>query len=223
MRKIKPFLNIFLILLLFIVLHNSVINIISNMMSYMRENNKEELIIKSYEQKIENLEKTIFDYESSIKKLSIYDGSVYILGKIGIRNVYDFYNYLIISTDSKVGAGSAVLNEDGLIGIVKNSNMDTAKVDLLTGNVNVSIKVGDAFGIINSYDKKKNQLIVHNVNNYKNVNVGDEVVTSGLQEIDADLKIGVVEEIDKDSIEQIIYVKPYVNFDSLNYVMVVNK
>lgn len=223
MQKISPFIKFIFVMFVFILLHNVIITGLGNVLSYFRDNNLDELTIKSYEKKIETLEKTILDYESSHENLSIYEESSYILGKIALRDIYDFYNYLVISTASKVEEGSAVINEDGLLGIVDSANKTTAKVKLLTGKVNISVKVGDAYGLLDGYDRDKNCLIVHNIINYKVVNEGDEVLTSGLQKIDGDIKIGTVLKIEKEGVEQILYVKPFVDFDNLNYLMVLSK
>lgn len=196
---------------------------LGNFSSYFRENNLNELTVKSYENKINALEKKINDYETSNSLLNIYDSPSYILSKIALRDIYDFYDYLVISTSSKVNEGDAVVNESGLVGIIESANKKTAKVSLLTRNNQVSIKVGEAYGLLDDYDEKENLLIVHNVNNYKVVNVGDEVLTSGLQKIEGDIKIGSVERVSKEGVEQVLYVKPYVNFNNLNYLMVVSK
>lgn len=223
MHKIKPFLRVLLVLFVFIMLHNAFLTGVANIFSLLRQNNFDELTKKSYETKIESLEKTLLEYEKSQENLNIFDSTSHILSKIALRNIYDFYDYLTISTSSKVNDGAAVINENGLVGLVESANKTTAKVSLLTGKVNLSIKVGDAFGLLSGYDDKDNLLIVRNINNYKNVEQGNVVTTSGLQEVEGDIKIGTVEKIVKEGVEQIIYVKPYVDFNNLNYLMVINK
>lgn len=158
-----------------------------------------------------------------MKQLSIYDGENYILGKIALRDTYDFYNYLMVSTDGITNKNDPVINENGLVGLVESFNKKSAKVTLLTGKISLNVRVGNTYVILDGYDKKNNLLVVYNINNYKNVSVGDEVTTSGLTDIDANVYIGKVEKIITEGIEQIIYVKSEVDFDNLNYLYIVSK
>lgn len=223
MNKIKPFLTVLVILLSFLVLHNALIIGIANVSSIFKKSNLDELTIKSYEAKIQSLEKSLSEYEKAHYNFSIFNSNSYILSKIALRNIYDFYDYLIISTENQVKEGSPVINEHGLVGIIETSNKSTAKVKLLTGKSDISIKVGDAYGILDGYNKQENLLIIHNINNYKNVNTEDKIFTSGLQEnIPGDIEIGTVEKIEKEGVEQIIFVKPSVDFHNLGYLMVIN-
>jgi len=196
---------------------------LSNVFTLFREDNKNNLEVSSYKEKIEVLEKEISEYESSLESLKIYDGSSHVLAKIALRDGYDFYDTLIVSTDSLVKKGSAVMNEDGLVGIVSDANKKTAKVEMITKPLKVSVKVGEYYGVMDYYNLEDRLFIVHNINNYANIEVGSEVVTSGLSKIDGDIKIGTVSKIEKSSVETLVYVKPYVDFDHLNYLMVVNK
>ncbi len=223
MYKAKSFIMGLIIILSFIVIHNPVICAISNITTLFREYNKTILLKNTYLEKIDNLEGIISDYELALDNLQIYEGSNYVLGKIALRDLYDFYDILSISLDSTVNKGNAVVNEDGLVGIISSSNKYTAVVSLITNNKTISIKVDSYYGLLGGYDKKNNTLIVHNLNNYAKVDVGDEVRTSGLQEIDRDIKIGTVKSIEKTATETILYVTPYVNFDNLNYLMVIKK
>lgn len=219
----KSVINLVIILFMFIVLHNAIIIGLSNVFTVFRENNKDELTIKSYEQKIEILEREISGYKESLNNLSIYEGSSYILSKIALRDIYDFFDILTISTDTQVKKGSAVVNEHGLVGVVKDSNKNTAQVSLLTGKNDLSIKVEDSFGLVESYDKIDNLLIAKNINNYAKIEEGALVTTSGLQKIDAGIKVGTVERTEVVGVEKIVYIKPFVDFSNLNYLMVIDK
>lgn len=223
MNKIRPFIYCIIILFAFLILHNVIMTGFANIGTIFRNNNLNDLTIESYKTKIESLEKTLSEYELSQGTLNIFDSSTYILSKIALRDVYEFYDYLVISTKSRIKEGDAVINEKGLVGLVESANQATAKVTLLTGKVKLSVKIGESYGILDNYDKKENLLIVHNINNYQNIEIGSEVLTSGMQNIDNDLKIGTVERIDREGVEQIIYVKPYVDFNNLNYLMVIDK
>ncbi len=223
MYKAKSLITTLIIILSFIVLHNPIIYAISNIASTFRKDNTETLEKNAYLEKIDNLENIIADYEASLENLKIYSGSNYVLGKIALRDLYDFYDVLSISIDSPVNKGNAVINEDGLVGVITSSDKSTAKVSLITKNDTLSVKVGKYYGILGGYDKVKNELIVHNLNNYASVEEGAEVTTSGLQDLDAGIKIGTVKSTEKTATETILYVTPYVNFDELNYLMVIKK
>lgn len=223
MNKIQPIVNIIIILLLFIVLHNALITGLGNIFSLIKHDNKYELLESAYKTKIDTLEKSIANYEKGTNALKIYEGNNYIISKIALRDIYDFYNFAVLSTDSLVTKGNAVINESGLVGIIESANKTTAKVNFLTGNVKVSVKIGDTYGMLDEYDREAKSFIIHNINNYQPVDIDEEVTTSGLQEIDGNLPIGKVSKTETVGIEQKVYVKPYVNFDDLNYLMVINK
>lgn len=225
MRKVKAnvIINMVAILLFFIILHDAIIIALGNLFTLFRDDNKSELELSAYKEKIDILESSIADYERSLENLSIYDGSSYVLAKIALRDVYDFYDVISIAVDSKVKKGDAVINEEGLVGIVSDVNKYTATVDMLTGKIKISVKVGNSFGIIDEYDKKENRLIIHNINNYADIEDGSLVETSGLQEIDAGIKIGEVTSSKIVGVEKIVYVEPAVDFSNLNYLMVIDK
>jgi len=223
MNDIKKILGIILILFSFILLYNPFMIAFANITTIFRKDNSIELKDTVYQQKINNLEETIAEYERALESLKIYDNSTFVLSKVGIRNIYDFYDFLIISTDTKVNNGAAVVNENGLIGLIKESNKNTAKVELITGDISLSVQINGSYGILNGYDKDTGLFLVHNINNYKDVNVGDEVLTSGFQKIDKNILVGYVSKVENDGIENLLYIKPSVDFNNINYLMVINK
>ena len=195
---------------------------LGNTLSFFRENNRKVLYDVTLKRENEHLKQIISEYEKSMANLKIYEDHPHVLGKIAIRNIYDFYDFLIIAVDNKVENNSLVLNEHGLVGIVEDSNKTTAKVKLLTGKIKLSVKIGETFGMLDLYDKTNKEFIIHNIDNYKKIEIGTEVTTSGLQEIAADIPIGKVKRTEQKGVEQIVYVEPFVDFDSLNYLMVLS-
>ncbi len=218
----RPALNIVAVLFLFIITHNAIMTALGNTLSFFRENNRKVLYDVTLKRENEHLKQVISEYEKSMANLKIYEDHPYVLGKIAIRNIYDFYDFLIIAVDNKVENNSLVLNEHGLVGIVEDSNKTTAKVKLLTGKIKLSVKIGETFGMLDLYDKTNKEFIIHNIDNYKKIEIGTEVTTSGLQEIAADIPIGKVKRTEQKGVEQIVYVEPFVDFDSLNYLMVLS-
>ncbi len=208
--------------MLFIVLHDGIICAMANTFTFLRKDNRADLEINTYKEKIDLLQEKIADYERGMNNLKIYDGTSSVLARIALRDMYDFYDTLEISTDFLVKEGSAVVNESGLVGIIESANKNTAKVRLITGKSNLSVKIGESYGLINGFTKE-GQIVVRNINNYANIKEGDEVVTSGLQNIDAGLLVGHVQLTKIDGVEQLVYITPSVDFDNLNYLMVLTK
>lgn len=223
MNKVKPYLGLIIGLIIFILLSNNIYILFANVFSLFRVDNRYELDKYMYEEKIENIEKQLLEYEQAYNSFTLYDSSTYILAKTSIRDIYDFYNYIIIVPSYKINKNSAVINEKGLVGIVKEINNNTAKVALLTSGEKISVKVGSSYGLLDGYDKKDKLLIVRNINNYENIEKDMVVTTSGLSKIDEGIDIGYVKKTELKGIERIVYVKSYVDFDDLNYLYVLNK
>ena len=221
MNKDKKIINIILLVFLFIMFHSNIINLIANINSIFNKNNKYELLKESYESRIDNLNREIAEYESN-NNLEISKDKSLILSKVALRDIYNFYNYLIISTSYKTTVGNAVINENGLVGIIDDSSNKEARVSLITGKNKISVKVNNSYGLLGLYNKKSKLFKVNNITNYETINVGDIVTTSGLSDIPSDIYVGKVVKIENRGIEQEVYVKSDVNFDRLNYLYVLN-
>lgn len=221
--RIKRIIKYSIIILAVMVFHNALIKTLSNILTLSRENNKVKLIETTYELRLKNLEESLQKYEEGLNDLSIYEGGSYVLGKIALRDMYGFFDTLTISTDSVVKKDSAVVNEDGLVGIVKDAGLKEAKVSLLTGKTPVSVKIGESYGLVESYDKKENLLKIKNISNYSKIDSGDTAYTSGLQKLEAGIKVGEVASTEIVGVERIVYIKPSVDFSNLNYLMVIDK
>lgn len=211
------------IVIAFILLHNNILILLSNISSIMRKDNSCTLDYRMQEMKIESLERQLYEYESSMNNLKIYNQTTYVKAKIALRDIYKFYSYIVITTDESVKKNSAVVNEFGLVGFVKETDGTSARVSLLTSGDKISVKISNSYGVLDGYDKKDKTLVVHNINNYENINIGDIVYTSGLTDIEGNIEIGKVEKIETVGVEKIIYIKSSVDFDELNYLYVLNR
>lgn len=154
--------------------------------------------------------------------ININDEYKYEYSKILYRDIYEYYNEITIFKGKKdnIEKGSAIINEDGLIGTVKNVNKNSSVVTLITNkNSNISIKVNDVYGML-VYEN--NNLILKSINNYENIAIGDIVYTSGIGSLPGNIKIGEVTTIKKDNlgIEPKIFIESYVNFDKIKYVAI---
>ena len=67
-------------------------------------------------------------------------------------------------------------------------------------------------------------LVVSNLQTYDVINIGDKVYTSGIGNLPGDIYVGEVTKINVNAteIEKIVEVKPGVDLDNINYVLVVD-
>lgn len=146
----------------------------------------------------------------------------YIVTKLKGRDIYDFTDTFTIygGEDENIAVGDAVYNSEGLIGTISKVNKNSATVKLITNKLsNISVKINDTYGIL-KYSKGK--LVVSNVTSNMEIKPGDLVYTSGLATIPGNIYIGSVlkSEVNSLGIEQIIEVKPAVDFNDIYYVVV---
>lgn len=167
-------------------------------------------------------------YEEEYKKLSkMLDISPnnyeIIYSKAIFRDIYEFYDKITIAKgrDDNLDVGNAVINQDGLIGVINKINKNSSEVSLLTNkDINISVKINDSYGILSSH---RGQIIIKNIKLGKEIKEGDKVYTSGLTNIPEGLLIGTVSKISKDDLEleYLVEVIPASNFHDLNYLGVV--
>ncbi len=146
------------------------------------------------------------------------------ISKVLFRNIYSFSDNITIykGENSSIKNGSAVITDKGLVGVVSKVDKESSIVSLITNeSMNISVKVGSAYGILKMQSAK---LIVSNLTMFENINVGDSIYTSGIGNLPGDIYIGEVENITSNGtqIEMILEVKQAVNLNDINYVMVVN-
>ena len=93
------------------------------------------------------------EYENISKLLDIpSDNYEIIYSKVIFRNIYEFYNKITITKgENEITPGSAVVNNEGLIGIIDKSYKNYSEVQLLTNdNINLSVKINNSYGILTS-------------------------------------------------------------------------
>lgn len=145
-----------------------------------------------------------------------------LMSKVYLRDVYNFDTIVIYKgSNEDLQKGLAVINNLGLIGVIKTTNKESSVVDLITNNdSNVSVKINDNYGILKM---DGSSLVVKDLQVSSNIAVGDKIYTSGLGNLPGDIYVGEVSDISLNNteIEKIIEVKPAVDFADINYVMVV--
>ncbi len=165
------------------------------------------------------------EYNKLSKLLNIKSDAYNIIyAKIIRRDIYDFFDTITINVGRKanIEKGNIVINDEGVIGVVKEVKNNYSEVNLITNKeINLSVKINDSYGILTSED---NKLIVKNLKLGQKLNEGDKVYTSGLTDIKEGLLIGSIKEIKKDNLEleYIIDVTPSVNFNNISYVGVIS-
>ena len=196
----------------YVVIFLSVVisSLLSNLFVYFKYDDKEYIDDKLLE--IENIElKNKYDELSKfingdVKKYS------YVIGNVKYRDLYSFYEKVVINV-SDVDMGAAVVNSEGLIGVVTDINDNNVSVRLLTSKYNVSVSVGECYGNLSNGK-------VDMVDKECNISVGDIVSTSGLNNINKGIYVGKVSKIVEDGLGLILDVD-LINNKHLNYVGVI--
>lgn len=142
-----------------------------------------------------------------------------IIAKVILRDMYSFYDELVINVGSKdnINIYDSVICNGSLVGIVTKVNDKTSNVKLISSNYNISVKIGNTYGNLNKG-------IVTMIDKYSDISVGDLVYTSGLDNILSDIYIGKVKDVslDEDGLSNKVIIE-YEDNCNLNYVYVVGK
>ena len=212
---------IIIVLFSFFVFHEPVLIFTSNILSMFRTNNIIKMQEKSYKRELDRLKLSISQYKIAEQNMMLAGDSSLILGKISLRNIYNFYDYLVINTKYTVKNGDEVINEEGLVGFIISHSKHLAKVRLLTGKHKLSIKINNSYGLLEKYNPKTKCFLVTNLKNIETIKEGDIVETSGLSKESAHLYVGKVYKIN--NLTNSLFVKSDVDFDNLNYLFVRGK
>ena len=213
LRKYKDYI---LLLLFFLI-----IIFISNISYFNMPNNIDiNVIVDDYTKYLES------EYNELLKINEIdYNANLNVaISRILYRDIYDYHNYITIykGSNDNLKEGMVVINEFGLVGVVTKVNKNNSIVRLITSvDSNISVKINEYSGILKV---SNGSLIVSDLSNYDNINVGDKIYTSGIGNLIGDIYIGEVREItlNNTNIEKIITVTPAVDFDNLKYIAVIS-
>lgn len=192
-----------------------------------KENIEEKYKILKNDLKEKNKEINELKNELNIEPFNDYD---VIHANIINRNVGLWYQTLTLDKglSDNIKENLAVINSSGLIGKTIKVTKHTSTVKLLT-SANEMFQVGvlinndgdNVFGILSSY--KDGLFIIRGLSYNKEIKKDSPVTTSGLDNNFIEgIKIGNVVDVKKDNfdLEQIVYVKPSVDFNSINYVSI---
>ena len=139
----------------------------------------------------------------------------YVMTRVIVRDIHKFYSEVVVDEgEGVIKKGNAVVNSDGLIGLVSDVKNDRSFVKLLTGEYNVSVVVNGAYGNLN------NGYVTLN-DKYVEIKKGDKVYTSGLTSIPKDIFVGEVLAVSRteNDLTQRLEVN-LINNNNLNYVAI---
>ncbi|MED3660981.1 rod shape-determining protein MreC [Ureibacillus sp. FSL K6-8385] len=151
------------------------------------------------------------------------------------RNPDQWEEKIIINKGSSHGVkkNMAVMTTSGLIGKVSLVTPFTAEVELLyTNNPNFRVSAmvqsekNVAYGLIEGYDEKRNELILKRIDSSLEINKGDKVVTSGLGGIfPKGILIGEISEVTTEDfgLTKMAYIRPSADFSMLEKVMIAKR
>lgn len=195
--------------------------------------------LNNIEDKYKILLNEVIDKKEDIKELksllNIKATSEYEIVNANIitRSISSFYKNLTLDVgfNDKVSDNLAVINKSGLIGKTIKTTSNTTQVKLLTSaNENYQIGVliksdnDNIFGVLNNY--KNGYFLVSGISYNGLIKTNSDIITSGLDsKYPRGIKIGTVYKVVKDKydLEQIVYVKPSVDFNNIKYVSIMRE
>lgn len=216
--------------------------------SKIEEANEKNEVYEKYK-KLKNKEKQIDkivaennNLRDEIKKLkktqqlnTVLSQMVYKNATIINRNI-DYWSNEVTIDKGKVDGiekKQAVVNVEGVVGIVSKVSNHTSTVKLLSNEnmgdkISVKIKVGDnyAYGLISKYSSKTNSYTVEGIGESLTIPAGSEVVTTGMGDtFPSGLLIGYVTKVTTDNFDlsKIAIVKSSVDFNDLDYVTILKR
>jgi len=150
------------------------------------------------------------------------------------RNPDQWEEKIILNKGSSHGVekNMAVMTAKGLVGKIILVTPFTSEVELLyTNNPNYRVSamvLGDkeAYGLIEGFDKERNELIMKRIDSSLTVKEGQQVVSSGLGGIfPKGVPIGEITEVSTDDfgLTKMAYVKPSADFSILDHVVIAKR
>lgn len=205
---------IYLVLLLIFLYKGILINISANINSLLtKNNNNEQTEVNMLTEENKQLKKDI----EEITKLKDLYNTDYKLTRLSYRLSYTDNDFYITGDDYQVN--DLLINESGLVGIIKEIKKDYSLATTIKGIKNLSIKINDTYGTVSEY--KDDLFIAKDISNYDNVKINDEVYTSNVGSNNNIIYVGSVIKIEEHDISKTIYIKSKVDFNNINYLYVV--
>ena len=171
----------------------------------------------------------LVDKESSLRDFEPIQATVI------ARNPDQWEEKIVLNRGSSHGVekNMAVMTAKGLIGKITVVTSFTSEVELInTDNANYRVSAyvqsekSDIYGLIEGFDKERNELIMKRLDNESDIKAGEKVVTSGLGGIfPKGILIGEVTEVKADEfgLTKSAFIKPAANFSLLENVVIVGR
>lgn len=144
---------------------------------------KENLNLKIQLEKNKTQEEEINTLKEMLDLKNIYTNYQLVNSTIISKNKDYFFNSIIIDKGKDYGIEKnyAVVSSNGLIGKVEEVYEKTSKVNLITSNIKISVKIIDNdktyYGMIN--DVNNNKLILEGLDNFNEIKEDSKVFTTG--------------------------------------------
>lgn len=209
------------LLLLLIIFRDNVLIIFNNVYNLMFvRNDYKAAEISLLEEKVRYLESEYDELNDFKENISLYASYNYLVTRVIFRENYFYDAEIIIEKGSNDGIknGMAIVNENGLVGIVSDVLNETSKIKILYNIDNLSVDVNGVYGKLVYED---GNLMIKDISRDIVINLNDEVYTAGLGNIKEKLYIGKVSKVKDGVIEKEIIIESSVDFDHLNYLLVV--
>lgn len=166
------------------------------------------------------------DYNKLLEFLEIdllYEND-FINSYIIYKDIYNYMNEITIrgGLDKKLDK-YPVIYDNTLLGVINKINNNTSIVKLITNpDSKISVKINEEIGLLSYSDGK---LLVKNLSNYSNININDNVYTSGLGNIKENIYIGEVKDIimDDKNIEKIAVIDYKLKIKDIDYVTIIKE
>lgn len=181
----------------------------------------------------ETLEQENQSLRENMGLVEAYKDKHLIPAMVTVRLPVSWTNQLILGGGTKQGiqAGMLVLANGGLVGVIDESEEESARVILLTNaddftKIPVKISSGNQtiYGILSGYDVDTDAFIVRQLNSLDAIAEGSNVVTSDLAGgTPSNLQIGTVLSVRQKSgsLDRELFIKPSASFSNLHSVLVV--
>ena len=213
MKKKLKIVNAIIIILIIYIIKLPLINLGNNI--FKIKNNLDKGINYTLQEENIYLKQQLND----LGQLNTFTNYKYSISHILYKESYNTCTYLIEGGyDKKYKYDNLIMNNDGLVGIIKEVYKDTSLVKDLRCINNLSISINNNYGTISKY--QDNYLIVENLSNYDDININDIVYTSKYNKVNKSIKLGTVYKKEYNNEKITVYIKPYVDFNNTNYFLV---
>ena len=210
--------------------------ILGNLLTTYEENGilKEQIeTVQDRDEKIASLEKRNVELEELLDLDGSYSSYSSLTANVVNRLPQSWGEEVLLDKGSNeaVTTSMVAVGKNGLIGLVKEVDSHTSRIQLLTSKhaekftpVKIKTDKGFVYGLLTGYDQEKAAFVISHLNSQDDIKVDSQVLTSGLGHYPvADIPVGKVVSIkeDKDHLERLVYVESSVDFKDFSVVKLV--